>query len=58
MTKRYVDDISPWHHQIHLIDGMMTQGLRDNLLGPPASPVFDGRHQCEGRREEVLHVSD
>ena len=31
--KRYVDDISSWHHQIHLIDGMMTQGLRDSLLG-------------------------
>uniref|UniRef100_M4BLA7 Uncharacterized protein n=1 Tax=Hyaloperonospora arabidopsidis (strain Emoy2) TaxID=559515 RepID=M4BLA7_HYAAE len=31
---------------------MMTQGARNSVLGPPASPVFDGRHQSEGKRRK------
>ena len=31
----------------------MTQGARNSVPGPPASPVFDGRHQSE--RKERKH---
>ena len=43
---------SGWHHHIHAIRGMMTQGARNSVLGPPVPPVSDGRHQSEGKERK------